>query len=203
MVGVYRNFRVAALVMRFIGQWIDLLRDTRYPPPQELVGDYDLAVQQSVADYLDHGHVYARYRGLIGCLFYCGHTEGHVERTDGHWVWPCNLSHYVRDHSVLVPEDFINHASSWRVLPDFDETWQHAKPDHNYWLQWCQRRATGQLRPQFVAALAHANQEAERLLTAMANELEAQSGLSDSTCVWAGCTSHALSGKAFCGRCCF
>ena len=42
---------------------------------------------------------------------------GSRDLTDGVWVWPEGLAHYVRDHGVVLPTSFIEHAarSAWQI----------------------------------------------------------------------------------------
>lgn len=37
-------------------------------------------------------------------------NNGAVEYTDGTYVWPEGLAHYIYDHGVRLPEDLIRHA---------------------------------------------------------------------------------------------
>ena len=32
---------------------------------------------------------------------------GSTDQTDGEWVWPKGLAHYIEHHSVALPEEFI------------------------------------------------------------------------------------------------
>jgi len=33
-------------------------------------------------------------------------------RTDGVWVWQDDLAHYVKDHNVALPQEFLTHIKS-------------------------------------------------------------------------------------------
>lgn len=37
--------------------------------------------------------------------------------SDGTWLWPEGLSHYVREHGVVLPEEFVVHALSTPIPP--------------------------------------------------------------------------------------
>jgi hypothetical protein len=40
----------------------------------------------------------------------CGKPNGSGEFTDGTYAWPEGLAHYVYDHSVRLPQEFMDHA---------------------------------------------------------------------------------------------
>jgi len=93
--------------MKIIGYWIRSLSDDDFPPPQELITDCDASTRNAIAEYLDAGLEFAAYRGVSWCRFFCDHPMGNRELTDGEWVWPEGLSHYVRDHNVRLPDEFV------------------------------------------------------------------------------------------------
>src|SRR5262245_11974542 len=96
--------------MRRIGVWMEnLFDDDGLTLPHDLVVRLPPAPRDSVAAYLDRGEVFETYRGYSSCLFGCDTDEAtcwHHDLTDGHWVWPEGLAHYVRAHSVRLPEEF-------------------------------------------------------------------------------------------------
>jgi hypothetical protein len=56
----------------------------------------------------------------------CGARNGSLELTDGVYVWPDGLSHYVRQHSVRLPTAFTDHVERMETLTDgltIDDTW--------------------------------------------------------------------------------
>jgi len=62
---------------------------------------------------------------------------GSCDLTDGTWVSPEGLWHYVDVHSVRLPDEFVEHAaaSDFKVLHstfDLDH-------DISFWLDWCRR----------------------------------------------------------------
>jgi hypothetical protein len=66
-----------------------------------LVGDYLDALYAPVRYYMG-------YRGWSQCRL-CGKHNGSAEWTDGTYAWPTGLSHYVREHGVKLPVEFIRH----------------------------------------------------------------------------------------------
>src|SRR5262245_48470650 len=61
--------------------------------------------------YLRAGREYERYAGYSYCRFWLCWTPpkfmGDGDLTDGVWIWPQGLAHYVQRHWVCLPEEFI------------------------------------------------------------------------------------------------
>lgn len=47
--------------------------------------------------------------GLSECRF-CGEHVGSLEFTDGVYVWPEGLAHYIQEHSVRLPAAVVDHV---------------------------------------------------------------------------------------------
>lgn len=47
--------------------------------------------------------------GLSPCRL-CGRQTGAMEYTDGTFVWPEGLAHYVDEHAVRLPKRVVEHA---------------------------------------------------------------------------------------------
>jgi hypothetical protein len=58
----------------------------------------------------------------------CDKQNGSGEFTDGTYAWPEGLAHYVYDHKVRLPEEFVRHA-----LRQQDELEAHGT-DLAWWL---------------------------------------------------------------------
>jgi hypothetical protein len=94
--------------------WPDIRRavDTQWPA----------AKRQQIVAYLRSGHRCRGYLGSSGCRFSCREKFGLLgsgELTDGEWIWPEGLPHYVQRHGVVLPEEFVASASArgWEVPP--------------------------------------------------------------------------------------
>ena len=81
------------------------------PHPQHLVEPgWRQQERDSILAYLRAGHIYAGYLGCSRCRFDCGIPDeemGSQDLTDGEWVWPEGLAHYVECHAVRLPERFV------------------------------------------------------------------------------------------------
>ncbi len=179
-----------------IGFFIRSLRDAEFPAPQELVVEDSRLL--AVADYLDQGLVFEHYRGFSWCrVCRCDSGDmGSKDLTDGVWLWPEGLSHYLRRHSVGLPEDFIGHAlaQSSLSLPDSAEV-----TDYTRWIEWSRPRRSSSLRE----SISRAQAEDDKLAAIARNECVARNvekfGVGDRTCIRAGCGEFALNGVVFCG----
>lgn len=189
--------------MKLIGYWMENLKDTQLPLPQELVGDMTASVRNAVCDYLDSGRLFETYRGYSWCRFRCDIDDcemGCREFTDGEWVWPEGLAHYVKVHSVLLPEEFVSLATSTR----------RANPDGNsdesleFWVSWAKPRQSLSIRQRLSDALAAARAAEPALIqstiASAVNELLQRETEGSEPCVFAGCSNRALTGRRVCAR---
>lgn len=192
--------------LNLIGYWITSLKDDLFLPPQEFVSDEESNVREIVANYLDSGTMVAAYRGLSWCRFLCRRDNGCCELSDGYWIWPEGLSHYVRDHNVWLPEEFITDALAGRpsrVMPI--EQRYDAPADLSFWKEWCSRNRSGSLMAHLESARAAIDRDLPRIvaegMAQIVSDDERRSGVSDSICLWEGCTKFAIKGFDLCAAC--
>lgn len=103
--------------MKKVGFWKDT-RDPDWfddlPNPVELgLARITQATLDKIADYLAAGRVHERYMGYSYCRFDCGVDDsdmGSADLTDGAYIWPEGLAHYVRVHDVVLPKEFMEHV---------------------------------------------------------------------------------------------
>jgi hypothetical protein len=81
-----------------------------WPDPSDFVDEeWDATERETVASYLMQGlAVEWAELGFSNCRM-CGKTNGSAEYTDGTYVWPEGLSHYVRDHAVRLPTEVVDY----------------------------------------------------------------------------------------------
>jgi len=83
--------------------------------------------------YLQRGLVARAWMGFAPCRLCDKQTNGNLDLTDGVYIWPEGLAHYVREHHVRLPRDFIAHVHTRAELADHitvdDSWWRHASPD--------------------------------------------------------------------------
>jgi hypothetical protein len=101
-----------------------------------------------LVSYLRNGHEFEKWRGWSWCRFRCGagsEDMGHSDLTDGLWVWPEGLVHYVEVHALPLPEEFVARAHQHGgVIPPFDIDSLTLKPggvvDPVFWNTWFEER---------------------------------------------------------------
>ena len=74
--------------------------------------------------------------GLSWCRFHCEQEYcGSLEFTDGYYLWPEGLLHYVQNHEVKLPEEFIAHCKSYRKPNTlyFDKNREYSF-DRDWWI---------------------------------------------------------------------
>lgn len=86
--------------------------DSRWPRPEAFVDpEWDADERELIVEFLRRGLVARTYMGYSPCRM-CGVANGAIELSDGVYVWPDGLAHYVSDHKVKPPQEFIDHALS-------------------------------------------------------------------------------------------
>lgn len=81
------------------------------PDPEQLIdSNWDVATRRRIVRYLSRRAFLLPYiaAGWSVCRL-CVKTNGSREMSDGVYVWPDGLGHYVRDHGVRLPDDVVEH----------------------------------------------------------------------------------------------
>lgn len=95
--------------LRLIGYWRNE-ENPQYPDPRDLVDPaWDQEERDVVGTYLANGTISRTYMGYSPCRI-CGQNNGATEFTDGVFAWPAGLAHYVDEHGVRLPQEFVEHA---------------------------------------------------------------------------------------------
>ena len=105
------------------------------------------AAQPQIASYLRSGHEFEGWRGWSWCRFKCGIDDsrmGDSDLTDGIWVWPQGLVHYVDAHHLALPREFVEHVlvhkgvvpplpAEIRAMTDAEKL---TSVDPGFWNEW-------------------------------------------------------------------
>lgn len=120
--------------MKAIGYWRSA-DDTRLPDPSNFIDEsWDVDERESLAEYLDGGQEAIVFMGSSRCRI-CGIANGRRSLTDGEYIWPEGLGHYLVAHAVRLPVEFVDHVREQRTR--FDEVdidfhwWITARRDPN------------------------------------------------------------------------
>lgn len=121
-----------------IGYWFSPY-EMQYPHPSEFI-EKDYKDDQLVS-YLNNAYSVNYFRGFSSCRI-CRISNGTHEKTDGVFIWPVGLAHYVEAHNVKLPDEFINHVKSNNyIVPDveFSKDPQRTIIEHDksVWDKYC------------------------------------------------------------------
>lgn len=85
-----------------VGYWIGQY-SMCYPDPRKYIDKTKTPEQRkALAKYLENGKQVASFIGSSWCRF-CGACMGYRAYSDGKYVWPEGLSHYVLAHELWIP----------------------------------------------------------------------------------------------------
>lgn len=70
------------------------------------------AEKNKVSDYLKNGKEKESWKGSSVCRICGKRGNGSSCLTDGEWVWPEGLAHYIDDHNVKPPQVFVDYVLS-------------------------------------------------------------------------------------------
>lgn len=126
-----------------IGFWLNPLYPD-LPTPQTLVAPFESESERSrVVEYLRGGSTIEVWRGWSHCRFDCGVPDeemGHADLSDGIWVWPEGLVHYIARHGVVLPNVFVEHARSRDFVCPTTPRVQRAYATEP-WITWARQHA--------------------------------------------------------------
>ena len=187
--------------MRLIGYWIRSLWDEDFPPPQEFVINYDPSFRKCITDYLEAGHHFRSYLGFSWCRI-CNIDLGAIELSDGQWVWPSGLSHYVWCHNVRLPNEFnATVKAGGPASPHPEDEWSTLVSDKAFWIDWCRTHRSGSLASKFSIVRKLATEQATIFHAFKIKEHDRKEGISDRVCQRLGCSKPAINDSTLCTAC--
>jgi len=65
--------------------------------------------EEEIARYLRSHNVINSYRGSSTCRICNDRWNGSKEMSDGVYIWPEGLAHYINEHKTTLPTEFIEH----------------------------------------------------------------------------------------------
>jgi hypothetical protein len=115
--------------LRLIGYW-QSEHTLDWPDVAQFVDEtWDAAERARVIGYLRGGGVVRRFWGVSACRL-CGMENGRAEQSDGEWLWPDGLAHYLEAHQVRLPEEFLAHVREREghvAEEEIDRSWWRAQ----------------------------------------------------------------------------
>jgi hypothetical protein len=186
------------MLLRRIGYWKAEFRDG-YPAPQWIADQAEASDSQRVAAYLESGWAASWSPGLSWCRFGCGYC-GASELSDGVWLWPDGLVHYVREHHVALPAEFIVHVRQNREPARLQEG-EEIQVDETDWLRWAAELTTPARQARIWRAEAAWIAEVAAVIDPEVERLERSVGIAEKPCAAEGCTGRRLRSGPMCSRC--
>ena len=97
-------------ILKAVGFWRSYDEHSEFPDPRCLVYPNWHSQIDAIVLYLKNGPTCGYWCGFSYCRFKCrvrSDQMGSTDFTDGEWIWPAGLAHYIEYHSVALPEEFI------------------------------------------------------------------------------------------------
>jgi hypothetical protein len=119
-----------------IGYWPTSIDADRPHPEAFRDPDWSDQERQLVLQHLSAGAPLPWEGGPVEWCFFCGGVLVVDELTDGTYVWPTHLIHYVSEHDVRVPGLFVLHVQRARrpSVPAWGEEFVETGPrDSDWW----------------------------------------------------------------------
>ena len=82
---------------------------------QEMQNKYHPQIKEMVIDHFKKGFTLVQYKGISNCRI-CGKWVGSANLTDTFYMWPSRCEHYIEEHNVRIPEQFVNHVFHFSTI---------------------------------------------------------------------------------------
>lgn len=124
--------------MILIGYWNEKGKNNYIDPNLLIDKNWELEDRDKIVSYLKGGKFYEGYMGFSWCRV-CNCCNGATELTDGVFYWPEGLVHYVEEHHVILPSEFVEHMRAADFNPIAKMNIFQSLPE-NFWELWCKGR---------------------------------------------------------------
>lgn len=101
-VGYYKN-------LKMIGYWYNDYEQDLPSPKDFIDATWNKKERQAVVEYLNKAKEHESWRWCFNCKF-CGKENGSRNLTDGTYVFPEGFAHYIEEHNIKPPQEFIDHV---------------------------------------------------------------------------------------------
>lgn len=202
-------------MLKLLGYWKAKLDDD-YPCPHELEAELLPALRERLLSYLRDPpgdfQVSWMYLGHSWCRYGCELLNGSRELSDGVWVWPEGLAHYVEHHGLgLLPAEFLDRVESVvqlgeiAALPSEEEeevvVEGGRQVDETAWIEWARQHRSAELTARLAALREPIARRHAEWLDVEGRRNAERIGTTDEACYTEGCPGKALRVNPFCGRC--
>lgn len=110
--------------------------EPHFPHPKTFqIEDWNLEERARVIKHLKNGETIRYSRGSSWCRFHCGEKNmGSADLTDGYYLYPEGLVHYLEKHQVKLPQEFITHVLNYQPISS-KYNLHLGKIDYQWWLK--------------------------------------------------------------------
>jgi hypothetical protein len=117
-----------------IGYWHSIF-EPEYPDPAWFVdANWNVTEKQMVITHLLQSRPLADWTGQSWCRFQCGEMQlGSKDLTDGVYLFPEGLVHYVLMHQVRLPEAFVQHVQQYKPV-EIDFGLEQCDINYEWWI---------------------------------------------------------------------
>ncbi len=122
--------------LRLIGYWNEggIPENDRWPDPKDFVSELSSLDKQKILNYFESAVMMPYASGGVSECRFCGEVVGSGEFTDGIFLWPEGLPHYVLEHSVKLPEEFLERAlDGINIDPNLNFEFDDLEVDTKWW----------------------------------------------------------------------
>jgi hypothetical protein len=116
-----------------IGYWKSIYEND-FPDPAKFEDiNWKLNEKFKIIKHIENGKSVASWMGVSWCRFRCGENNmGNRCLTDGKYLFPEKLTHYIKEHNIRLPIEFTNHVLNYEkteILTDLREY----EIDYSWW----------------------------------------------------------------------
>ncbi len=122
--------------LRLIGYWNGGLSSENdiWPDPKDFVSAMLPLDKQKILSYFESAIQMPYAAGGVSKCRFCDKGVGNREFTDGKFLWPEGLPHYVDDHSVKLPDEFLEQTlKEILISPDLELSLEKLEVDIEWW----------------------------------------------------------------------
>jgi hypothetical protein len=113
--------------LRGIGYWRSATQPELPDPAAFIDPSWDEETRADICDYLHRGLLAGVYMGYSTCRICKKKDNGDLELTDMTYIWPSGLVHYVQEHLLRLPDEFVRHTQ------EVVHTNENAQTDWSWW----------------------------------------------------------------------
>ena len=114
-VQAYQELQVLEILK--IGYWSAENEYQDYPSARDFIGEHTYPGQQKIIEYLQQGSPMPWITPGVSECRICGFSNRSRDLSDGKYMWPEGLAHYLQEHNLRLPQEFEDHvASDWEAI---------------------------------------------------------------------------------------